>query len=346
MLFAPLSPGLGVEVDTQGDAFFAAFARASDAVAAAAEIRDSLGDGPVRVRVGIHTGEPLVTQEGYVGLDVHRAARIAAAAHGGQVVLSRTTRDLLGRFLGLRDLGEHRLKDLIEAERLFQFGDGDFPPLRTLDATNLPVAAEPAPRTRARSGRTRRAARRSTARHGHGAGRHRQDAARPSGRGGARRHGLRWCLLGCPRPAHRPGSRVERDRAGDRRTRRSGRLSAWPRARAATRQLRTPPRRCSDGRRAHGHSRGPARARDEPGAAAHLGRGRVSTRPARSDRRGRALRRACTSSRPGHRAGRHGRSDLHRDSTACRWRSSSRPLVCGSSLPGRCSHGSNGRCPS
>ncbi|HEY8629958.1 MAG TPA: adenylate/guanylate cyclase domain-containing protein, partial [Gaiellaceae bacterium] len=133
----------GVEVDTQGDAFFAAFARASDAVAAADEIRDGLGDGPVRVRIGIHTGEPLVTQEGYVGLDVHRAARIAAAAHGGQVVLSRTTRDLLGPTSGLRDLGEHRLKDLTEAERLFQLGDDEFPPLRTLDATNLPVAASP-----------------------------------------------------------------------------------------------------------------------------------------------------------------------------------------------------------
>ena len=73
-------------MDTQGDAFFAAFARAADAVAAADEIRDRLGDGPVRVRIGIHTGEPIVTQEGYVGLDVHRAARIAAAAHGGQIV--------------------------------------------------------------------------------------------------------------------------------------------------------------------------------------------------------------------------------------------------------------------
>jgi predicted ATPase len=130
-------------VDTQGDAFFAAFARASDAVAAADEIRAGFGDGPVRVRIGIHTGEPLVTQEGYVGLDVHRAARIAAAAHGGQVVLSRTTRDLLGSDQQPRDLGEHRLKDLIEAERLFQLGDADFPPLRTLDATNLPVAASP-----------------------------------------------------------------------------------------------------------------------------------------------------------------------------------------------------------
>jgi predicted ATPase/class 3 adenylate cyclase len=138
-----LSRHSGVEVDTQGDAFFAAFARASDAAAAADEIRDGLGDGPVRVRMGIHTGEPLVTQEGYVGLDVHRAARIAAAAHGGQVVLSRTTRDLLGSDRQLRDLGEHRLKDLVEAERLFQLGNGEFPPLRTLDATNLPIAASP-----------------------------------------------------------------------------------------------------------------------------------------------------------------------------------------------------------
>jgi predicted ATPase/class 3 adenylate cyclase len=138
-----LSRHSGVEVDTQGDAFFAAFARASDAVAAAEEICHGLADGPVRVRIGIHTGEPLVTREGYVGLDVHRAARIAAAAHGGQVVLSRATRDLLGPDRQLRDLGAHRLKDLIEAERLFQFGEREFPPLRTLDATNLPVAASP-----------------------------------------------------------------------------------------------------------------------------------------------------------------------------------------------------------
>ena len=130
-------------MDTQGDAFFAAFRRASDAVAAADEIRDGLADGPIRVRIGIHTGEPLVTPEGYVGLDVHRAARIAAAAHGGQVVLSRTTRDLLESDRRLRDLGVHRLKDLIEAERLFQLGNGEFPPLRTLDQTNLPIAASP-----------------------------------------------------------------------------------------------------------------------------------------------------------------------------------------------------------
>ena len=85
----------GVEVDTQGDAFFYAFPRARDALEAAGEGQDALIEGPLRVRIGIHTGEPLVTAEGYVGIDVHRAARIAAAAHGGQVVISQTTHDLL-----------------------------------------------------------------------------------------------------------------------------------------------------------------------------------------------------------------------------------------------------------
>ena len=131
----------GVEVDTQGDAFFVAFSRAADAVASAVEARLALEGGPIRVRMGIHTGEPLVTDEGYVGIDIHRAARIAAAAHGGQIVLSGSTRGLLESDTAIRDLGEHRLKDLIGAERLFQLGDGDFPPLKTLDATNLPIAA-------------------------------------------------------------------------------------------------------------------------------------------------------------------------------------------------------------
>jgi predicted ATPase len=129
----------GVEVDTQGDAFFVAFPRAADAVAAAGACRRGLESGPIRVRIGIHTGEPLVSEEGYVGIDVHRAARIAAAGHGGQVLLSETTRGLLADEDGVRDLGEHRLKDMTNAERLYQLGDGDFPPLRTLDATNLPV---------------------------------------------------------------------------------------------------------------------------------------------------------------------------------------------------------------
>src|SRR6059058_1631836 len=85
----------GVEVDTQGDAFFVAFARAADAVAAARDGQAALADGPIRVRMGLHTGEAVVTEEGYVGLDVHRGARIAAVGHGGQVLVSQTTRELV-----------------------------------------------------------------------------------------------------------------------------------------------------------------------------------------------------------------------------------------------------------
>ena len=95
-------------------------------------------EGPIRVRIGIHTGTPVVTAEGYVGLDVHRAARICAAAHGGQVVLSEATVRSLGVDPG-RDLGLHRLKDFGAPERLFQLGQDPFPPLRSLNATNLPA---------------------------------------------------------------------------------------------------------------------------------------------------------------------------------------------------------------
>jgi predicted ATPase len=132
----------GVEVDAQGDAFFVAFARASDALAAAAAGRDVLASGPIRVRIGVHTGEPLVADGGYVGIDVHRAARIAAAGHGGQILVSQSTQDLAGSEL-LTDLGEHRLKDLTAPERIYQFGDDDFPPLKSLNATNLPVQPTP-----------------------------------------------------------------------------------------------------------------------------------------------------------------------------------------------------------
>ena len=133
----------GVEVDTQGDSFFVAFARASDAVAAAAEMQETLTGGAVRIRIGLHSGEPVLTDEGYVGIDVHRAARVMSAAHGGQVLLSERTRSLLAGEQPLRDLGTHRLKDLGTPERLFQLGGGVFPPLRTLDATNLPSAVTP-----------------------------------------------------------------------------------------------------------------------------------------------------------------------------------------------------------
>jgi predicted ATPase len=132
----------GVEVDTQGDAFFVAFPTASGAVEAAAGTRDALADGPIHIRVGVHTGTPLVTDEGYVGHDVHRAARIAAAGHGGQVLVSRATAALVGED-GLRDLGAHRLKDLSAPERIYQLGAGEFPALKSLHQTNLPIPTTP-----------------------------------------------------------------------------------------------------------------------------------------------------------------------------------------------------------
>src|SRR2546421_6174436 len=85
----------GVEVDTQGDAFFVAFARTSDAVAAASDGQRALAGGPIRVRMGLHTGEPGLTEEGYVGLDVHKGARIAAVGHGGPALSSHSTPALL-----------------------------------------------------------------------------------------------------------------------------------------------------------------------------------------------------------------------------------------------------------
>jgi predicted ATPase/Tfp pilus assembly protein PilF len=133
----------GAEVDTQGDAFFIAFTRASDAVAAAVDVQEALAAGPVRVRMGLHTGEPSVTAEGYVGIDVHRAARIGNAANGDQIVVSPATRQLLDDSFELRDLGEHRLKDFPAATRLFQVGQREFPPLRTPDEARLPIPATP-----------------------------------------------------------------------------------------------------------------------------------------------------------------------------------------------------------
>ncbi|MDQ2713634.1 MAG: tetratricopeptide repeat protein [Chloroflexota bacterium] len=145
----------GHEIDTQGDAFFVAFARATDAVSAAVDAQRALASHPwpegsaVRVRMGLHTGEPVLAAEGYVGMDIHRAARIMSAGHGGQVLLSETTRNLVEQHLpddvSLRDMGEQRLKDVPRPDHLFQLVvaglHADFPALKSLDSYpgNLPV---------------------------------------------------------------------------------------------------------------------------------------------------------------------------------------------------------------
>ena len=124
----------GVEVDTQGDSFFLAFPTAPGALQAAATLTERLASGRIRVRVGLHTGTPMLVDEGYVGTDVHRAARIAAAGQGGQVLISAATAPLVEA--ELLDLGEHRFKDLSTPERVFQLGLDPFPPLKTLHRTN------------------------------------------------------------------------------------------------------------------------------------------------------------------------------------------------------------------
>ena len=143
----------GHEIDTQGDAFFVAFGRPRNALDAAVEAQRALAAHPwpdgaaLRVRMAIHTAEATTTSHGYVGVGVHRAARICAVGHGGQVLISQATHDLLldeGAVPGLVDLGTHRLKDFSEPQRIFQLAApglaADFPPLRSATSpTNLPA---------------------------------------------------------------------------------------------------------------------------------------------------------------------------------------------------------------
>ena len=162
----------GVEVGTEGDSFFVAFPSAADAVAAAVDLQRGLAaatwpdDVQVRVRVGVHSGRPAVVAGDYIGLDVHRAARIMSAAHGGQIVVSQTTVDVMAGGLPddvqLRDLGDHRLKDLTHPQRLYDLAigglEGSFPALRTLEnrPTNLPTQATPLVGPRPGAGRAGR----------------------------------------------------------------------------------------------------------------------------------------------------------------------------------------------
>jgi predicted ATPase len=126
----------GYEVDYEGDSFFYAFASARAALAAVEAAMRELESGLIRLRVGVHTGEPGLDPPKYVGLDVHLAARVMAAGHGGQVLLSRATHELVQ--IEAKDLGEHRLKDIADPVWLYQLGSGEFPPLRSLNTTNLP----------------------------------------------------------------------------------------------------------------------------------------------------------------------------------------------------------------
>jgi DNA-binding NarL/FixJ family response regulator/class 3 adenylate cyclase len=142
----------GYEIDSRGDEFFLAFAHANDAVATAIEIQQQHEahewppERPVRVRMGIHTGEPGVEDDDYVGIDVHRVARLCSAGHGGQVLLSQATIDAVGE-IEVMDLGEHELKGLPHPERIFQLVRGDhegaFPPLRLLNGPGTDAQAEP-----------------------------------------------------------------------------------------------------------------------------------------------------------------------------------------------------------
>jgi predicted ATPase/class 3 adenylate cyclase len=145
----------GYEVDTEGDAFFVVFRSAKDAASAAAVAQRALAEhswpdgNEVRVRMGLHTGEPRLVDRAYVGLDVHRAARVMGAGHGGQVLLSQSTRNQFGDDWPFLDLGEHRLKDLLQPEHLFQLVieglPSEFPALKTLGnrPTNLPAQPNP-----------------------------------------------------------------------------------------------------------------------------------------------------------------------------------------------------------
>ena len=154
LLRQAITTGGGIEVQTEGDGFFAVFASATGAIRAAVQAQRAVsnqawpGGEVIRVRMGVHTGEGVLSDGYYIGIDVHRAARIAAAGHGGQIVVSDATRALVEQALpmgvGLHDLGVHRLKDIEQPERLYQLQIDDladtFPPIRSLNArlSNLP----------------------------------------------------------------------------------------------------------------------------------------------------------------------------------------------------------------
>ena len=285
----------GDEVSTEGDAFFVVFSSAPDAVRAAVDAQRTLAahawpEGlPVKVRMGIHTGEATLTGDDYVGLDIHRAARIAAAGHGGQIVISDAVRHLIaGRLddeVGIRDLGEHRLRDLERPEHLYQLVIPGIP--ERLPAHPVRVGTLPGPadrgqfvhRTRTGGGSRLRPAVRHTAPDLDRPRWHRQDPAVVAGRGGRRgrlrrRRGIRASRCLARRAAGRldhpavagiqGGGRASVDRhhrRGDPRPRTADRARQLRAGDASGRDGGAIAVR-HDGHQGHGH---------EPRTAAHLG---------------------------------------------------------------------------
>ena len=294
----------GYEVDTAGDSFFVAFARAADAVAAAGDAQRGLAsatwpDGmAVRVRMGVHTGEPVAVASGYVGIDVHRAARIMAAAHGGQVVVSGTTQALLDWLdrhascatsarIGSRTSSR---RSALPARR--RRSAGDFPPLRSLHRSNLPVAAMAAAGPRAGARRDRDGS--STA--GPGWSRSPAPAARarrgsPSRRPPSSSDAFPDGVFFVPLAALRDVDAVRpavAEALGLQRRRRPRRLAPLPDGRSSSSttwsSCGVAARRGAVARRRHG------RARDVAVAAAPLRRVRVPVSPLDDARRHRAVR--------------------------------------------------------
>ena len=291
----------GRVLGAEGDEFFVAFESAADAAAAAADGQRALAghDWPdgneIRVRIGLHTGEPRAVDGNYVGLDVHHAARVMAAGHGGQVVVSAATRSLLGTGVGLRDLGRHQLKDLAGPEQLFQLEiDGlpeDFPPLNTLDDrfTRPAERAERVRRPRARARRRRRAGRprRRAPADADRPGRHRQDPPRAAA--GASGSAVRRRAFVQLAPVRDPELVVPaiaqtlglRDQPGETRARDARRVPARQGAPARARQLRAGARGGARGGEPAGGGARAEAARDEPHAAPPQRRARLPRAPAR-----------------------------------------------------------------
>ena len=225
---AAVTEGGGSVVSTEGDSFFAVFPDAQRAVSAAVQADRELATAPwpasvrLRVRMGLHTGAAILGGDNYLGLDVNRAARIAAAAHGEQILLSDATQSLVEKRLPpgtrLRGLGQHRFKNLTEPQRLYQVViDGleqDFPPPRTLDIrpNNLPVQLTNFIGRRSEVASFGKAARRQSFADTDWHGRHRQDQAGAGGRGGVPARLFRWRLLRGPRSHRRRQARGVGDR--------------------------------------------------------------------------------------------------------------------------------------